>query len=295
MATMESGELRIFVKVVQSGSFTQAANLLGTQKTHISRVVTKLEEKLGVRLLERTTRSLSLTEIGREIFERSVSILAEIDEAERIAQKMVAEPIGQLRLTCSVDYGMIAVRKWIAGYLAQYPQVNIEADYTSRIVDLVHEGFDLAIRIGKLRDSSLVARKLGTIKYGLYASPDYLKRHNPIQHPDDITHYDTLAFAGGSYKPDWHVKLENNLAIMEGKPRLKVANHFAVLDACIAGLGLAKLPVSIAQSAVRSGELTQVLSQWRFNEVDVHAVYPSARYLTPKVRAFVDYLVVNFE
>jgi LysR family transcriptional regulator for bpeEF and oprC len=145
---METSELTAFVKVVQSGSFTRAAESMGTQKAYLSRVVTQLEQKLGVRLLERTTRSLSLTEAGREIFERAVGILGAMEDVERVAQQTLAEPRGTLRLTCGVEFGMIAVSRWISDYLARYPLVNVESDFTGRIVDIVHEGFDLAIRIG---------------------------------------------------------------------------------------------------------------------------------------------------
>jgi LysR family transcriptional regulator for bpeEF and oprC len=291
---MESPELRYFVKVVQAGSFTEAANLLGTQKTHISRVISRLEKTLGVRLLERTTRSLSLTEIGREIFERAVSILGEIEDAERVVQKMAIEPMGLLKLTCSVDFGMIAVRKWIAEFMMRYPRVTVEADYSSRIVDLVHEGFDVAIRVGRLPDSSLVARKLGTVRYGLFASPDYLKRYPRITVPQDVGGHDIVQFSGGSYNPSWMLYRNDEAVELDGQVRLKVNNSFSVLEACGHGLGLGKLPLRVAAPAVESGRLLQVLDDWRFDEVDVHAIYPSARYLTPKVRTFIDYAVAHF-
>jgi len=160
---MGISELNAFAKVVQTGSFTRAAESLGTQKAYLSRVVANLEQKLGARLLVRTTRSLSLTEVGREVFERAVGILGAVDDVQRLTQKMVAEPRGTLRLTCGVEFGMIAVSRWIGHYLKRYPQVSVESDFTGRIVDLVHEGFDLAIRIGPLTESSLAARRLGEL------------------------------------------------------------------------------------------------------------------------------------
>jgi len=161
---MDITALQAFVKVVQTGSFTRAADALHTQKAYLSRVVTQLEKELGARLLERTTRSLSLTEIGREFFERAVGILASVEDAQRAVQKAQGEPRGVLKLTCGVEFGMIAVSGWIAAYLERYPQVRVDGEFTGRIVDIVHEGFDLAIRVGPLADSTLTARKLGELR-----------------------------------------------------------------------------------------------------------------------------------
>ena len=207
---MELASLQAFVKVVQTGSFTRAADALHTQKAYLSRVVTQLEKELGARLLERTTRSLSLTEIGREFFERAVGILASVEDAQRAVQKAQGEPRGVLKLTCGVEFGMIAVSGWIAAYLERYPQVLVDAEFTGRIVDIVHEGFDLAIRVGPLADSTLTARKLGELRYGLFAAPAYLaRRAAPAylarraapEHPAELETHDVLSFAGGSHQP----------------------------------------------------------------------------------------------
>jgi len=155
-----------------------------------------------VRLLERTTRALSLTEIGREFFERAVGILASVEDAQRTVQKAQGEPRGVLRLTCGVEFGMIAVSQWIAAYLERYPQVRVDADFTGRIVDIVHEGFDLAIRVGPLADSALTARKLGELHYGLFAAPAYVARRAAPNLPSDLATHDVLAFAGGSPSSD---------------------------------------------------------------------------------------------
>jgi DNA-binding transcriptional LysR family regulator len=288
-------EINAYVKVVQTGSFTRAADSLGTQKAHVSRLVTQLEHKLGVRLLERTTRSLSLTEVGREIFERSVSILGAIDEARRAAQKTHAEPGGVLRLTCGVEFGMIAVSRWISAYLDSYPQVQVQADFTGRLVDLVHEGFDLAIRLGNLPDSSLAARKLGDLAYGLFASPAYLQRKGTPSSPDELSRHDRLAFTGSAQSNAWRLRQAEQETTVDGSPRLRVNNSFAVRDAAAQGLGIAQLPLVLASSLSDAGQLVRVLPDWRPPNVAVHALFPSARYLTPKVRAFIDYAVAHFE
>jgi DNA-binding transcriptional LysR family regulator len=140
-------------------------------------VVSRLEKKLGARLLQRSTRSLAVTEVGRELYERAVGILSALDETEAMIQRTHAEPQGVLRLTCGVELGLLVVNPWIRAYLERYPQVRIDADFSDRIVDLIHEGFDLAVRVGELADSSLSARSLGAITYALYASPKYLRTH----------------------------------------------------------------------------------------------------------------------
>ena len=193
---MDIHELNMLVKVVQAGSFTGAALAMNTQKAHVSRVVSGLESKLGVRLLERSTRSLSLTEVGRDLYERAVGILGAVEEAERAAQATLAEPRGLLKLSCGAEFGQIAAQRWVHGYLARYPQVSVEADFTSRLIDLVHEGFDLAIRVGTLPDSSLAARRLGELRYGLYASPGYLARQGSPQAPGELLQHALLAQLG---------------------------------------------------------------------------------------------------
>lgn len=291
---MELQELKTFVKVVQTGSFTRAAESLGTQKAHLSRVITQLEKKLGVRLLERTTRSLSLTEVGREIFERAVGILGAVEDAQRAAQKTQAQPRGVLKLTCGVEFGMISVSRWVAEYLQQYSQVQIKADFTGRLVDLVHEGFDLAIRVGNLPDSSLAARKLGDLSYGLFASPEYLARRGAPAAPQDLAAHDQLAFSGGARPQTWHLRSGGQEVAVDVTARLLVNNSFAVRDAVEQGLGIAQLPTIVAKHKLEQGLLVAVLPEWRPPDVPVHALFPSARYLTPKVRAFIDHAVAAF-
>lgn len=292
---MELSELNALVKVVQAGSFTRAADNLGTQKAHLSRLLTRLEQRLGVRLIERSTRALSLTEVGREIFERTVSILGAVEDVERVAQRMLAEPRGVLKLSCGVEFGLIAVGRWVTGYLQRYPQVAVEADYTGRLVDIVHEGFDLAIRVGELGDSRLAARKLGELRYGLYASPDYLARRGAPQSADELASHELLYFNAGSHRHGW--RLLNGLQELrvDVASRLRVNNSFAVRDAAINGLGIALLAHVVAADSVAAGSLLRLLPDWAPVAVPVHAVFPSARYLTPKVRAFVDHAVSAFE
>lgn len=292
---MQLDALNAFVKVVQAGSFTRAAETLATQKAHLSRVVAQLEKDLGVRLLERTTRSLSLTEVGRELFERAVGILGAVEEAERVVQQAHAEPRGTLRLTCGVEFGMLAVSTWIDQYLQRYPHVRVEADFSGRVADLVHDGFDLAVRIAALPDSGLAARRLGDIHYGLFAAPAYLARFGEPLTVAELADHRLIVFSGGSRSGVWQLKhRDGQQQRIELSGRLHVNNSFAVRDAALAGLGIAMLPLLVAGAPQAAGQLQRLLPAWAPDSVPVHAVFPSARYLTPKVRAFIDLALAEF-
>ena len=291
-------QLRILVKVVECGSFTRAAELLGTQKSYASRVVAQLERELGAKLLERTTRALSVTETGREVVERAVGILAAVEDTARTVAHAQSEPRGQLRLTCGVEFGMLAVGRWIDAYLERHPQASVEAEYTSRVLDVVHEGFDLAIRVGPLQPSRLVARPLGTMDYGLFACPRYLARRGTPRHPDDLRGHGLVMFTGGRLRRGWDLRAtvggEAQTTKVDGPARLRVDNAYAIRDALLGGLGIGLLPLLVAQEAIESGRLVPVLDAWTREPVVVHALYPSNRYLSPKVRAFVDIAAAMF-
>lgn len=285
---MELSSLSVFVKVVQTGSFTRAADQLRSQKAHISRVVSQLEAELGARLLERTTRSLSLTEVGREFFERAVGILGAAEDARRAVQRAQGEPRGTLRLTCGVEFGLIAVNGWLRDYLRRHPQVRADVEMTGRVVDIVHEGFDLAIRLGPLADSTLAARKLGDLHYGLFAAPAYLARHETPATPQDLATHELLRFSGSRRGPRWTLAQGIHTHEIELAPRMSVNNSFAVRDAAVDGLGIAQLPRIVARPCLQDGTLVPVLPDWHPPSVPVHAVFAGVRYLTPKVRAFID-------
>jgi LysR family transcriptional regulator for bpeEF and oprC len=286
-ATIPIEELTVFVTVVREGSFTGAARTLGTQKAHASRVVSRLEKRLAVRLLQRSTRSLAVTEVGRELYERAVGILSALDETQALIQRTQAEPQGVLRLTCGVEFGLLVVSRWIRGYLERYPLVRVEADFSDRLVDLIHEGFDLAIRVGELADSSLSARSLGTISYALYASPEYLGREAPPERPEELVSHDLIIFAAES-PPAWRLVRASEHIDIDTQARLLVNNHVAARDATIDGLGIALLPRFQAAPFIQDGKLVEILPGWTRTPAPVHAIFASSRYLTPKVRAFID-------
>lgn len=288
-STMKLDAIQAFAKVVQTGSFTRAAEALQTHKAHVSRVVSQLERELGARLLERTTRSLSLTEVGREFHERCATILSALDDARQAVAQSQGAPRGTLRLTCGVEFGLLAVSGWIHRYLAQYPQMKVEAEITGRLVDVVHEGFDLAVRVGTLPDSTLTARRLGTLTYALYAAPEYLRRRGTPRSPHDLGAHELLVFVPGRGVPAWALSRDGDTqrVAVQGA-RFRASNSLAVRDAAAAGLGVALLPRLIGEPLVAEGRLRAVLKGWSPPEVPVNAVFASARYLAPKVRAFIE-------
>ena len=292
---MELSRLRAFVTVVQSGSFTRAAEVLRTQKAQVSRQVGELEAELGVRLLERTTRALRLTEIGRELFERALGILAAVEEAGHVAQAVHGEPHGLLRVTMPLEFGLVAGFAWARALLARWPQLAIEVETSSRIVDLVHEGFDLAIRIGPLADSRLAARRLGELRYGLYAAPAYLQRCGMPRHPSELSAHDLILFSpAGKPVPLRLQDTDGRVETIEAAPRLRVDSRYAQRDATLAGLGIAENLDAISAEDVAAGRLMPVLPGWMRAPAPVHAVFPSQRYLTPKVRVFVEHALAHF-
>jgi DNA-binding transcriptional LysR family regulator len=293
---MTLDQLRIFVKVIETGSFSDAAERLDTPRSHVSRVVAQLEAEFGVVLLERTTRARSITEAGREVYERAVGILGAVDDTLRATQRLHDEPQGLLRLTCGVEFGQVILGGWIEDYLARHPKVAVEAEYTSRELDLVHEGFDLAIRSGPLPDSRLAARELGRFDYGLFASPGYLHARGRPNVPSDLEAHDLVFFTGGAVKAGWTLRhpAQDAPVAVKAAARLRVNAGTGVRNALLQGLGIGQLPRAMADEAVALGQLEAVLAPWHPPPVAVHAVYPSNRYVTPKVRAFIDLALEKF-
>lgn len=291
---MKLAALEAFVKVVQAGSFTRAADLLGTQKARLSRVVSQLERELGARLLERTTRSLHLTDIGRAVFERAQGLLAASDELAQFTRALQVAPSGTLKLTCGTDFGLVAANDWIATYQQRFPAVAIDVDFTSRVVDLVHEGFDLALRVGPLEPSRLAARKLGEQRYGLYASPTHLRRNGRPATPAALADAAWLVLARSRATLRLLRDGAEQRVAPTRAPALVANSTYMLLAACEAGLGVAQLPWAVADSAVHAGHLLPLLTAWEPAPVPVHAVFPSNRYLAPKVRAFIDHAVDRF-
>lgn len=286
-------EMRTFVAVVTDGSFTSAAERLGTDKARVSRIVRRMEEKLGARLLARSTRRLSVTEVGRDYFERAMGILTAAEAAEAAVAHQSGEPKGLLRITAGSEFGTMVVDRWIAAFLRATPKVTVDAEYTNRIVDLIHEGLDVAIRVGPLQDSGLSARRLGEVDYGLYATPECLARGPAIETVGDLKHHD-LVMKSSRGRPRWMLVDGTVAEQVSASPRAAVNSTIAAKNLALGSVGIAQLPRFMAAPHVATGELVAVLPGWAEVPAPVHAVFASSRYMDPKVRRFVDHCVAAF-
>lgn len=281
-------EMLIFTRVVQSGSFTAAAQLLDMPKSSVSRKISDLEDRLGARLLQRTTRKLGLTDVGRIYYDRCARIVGEIEEADQAVGNMQAAPCGPLRITAPLSFSLLG--PIVGEYLKRYPSVQVELVCTDRRVDLVNEGFDLAIRAGQLDDSSLVARHLGAIERVVIASPAYLKQHGSPRQPTDLQQRACIAFGAISAHSLWTLNNGDKQVEVRITPRLTVNDLELVCEAARAGIGIALIPRFICTDDLRTGKLKQILRDWRSNTTPLHAVYPTTRHLSPKVLSFVELL-----
>lgn len=292
---MHIEQLRGFVKAVEAESFTQAAALLELPRSQISRWVAQLEAELGVQLLERSTRRQSITAVGREVYERALAILEAVDDTRRITQRTRAQPSGRLRLCCNVEFGMETVSQWVQDFLAAHPAVQVELEFSSRDLDLLHEGFDLALRSGAQPDSRLVARRLGALRQGLFAAPAYLRKAGQPRKPEDLAAHALIALAGVGARCEWALLHAGQPAQrLRLQPRLRVNAGAAVRAACLAGLGVALLPSAMAAPALAEGRLQALLPDWQPEPLPVYAIFPSVRYLTPTLRAFVEMAAASF-
>lgn len=285
------GQMQLFVKVVDCGGFTTAGRELGLPKSTVSRQIARLEDRLGVRLLERTTRSLRPTEAGQAYYERCARIVADVADAENAISESQREPRGTLRLSAPMSLGYRYLGEPLAMFLRQHPSVRIEVSLSDRRVDLIDEGYDVAIRIGVLDDSSMIARRLGPAQMLVVGSEAYLATHGEPRVPDDLRHHDCLLYAYGPTVSTW--RLGPELAIPVKGP-MTANNGDVLLSAARAGLGLALLPRFIVRPDLESGALRPVLEGHVTQSSAMWAVYPANRYLSSKVRAFVDFVAAWF-
>lgn len=286
--------LVVFAKVVEEGGFSRAAASLGISKSSVSKQVSALEDHLGTRLLNRTTRRFSLTESGTLLYERCQRIVAEVDAAEREAGSLQSNPSGLLRVSAGVSFGRVQLAKLLPGFLSDYPDLSVELVLNDRRVDLVEEGYDVALRIGHLADSSLIARKLCPVRVITAASPDYLKTHGEPQHPDEIAGHAHLAYSYLNGGLSWNFRVGDRPQQVRISPRALANNGDAILTMAENGGGIAQLPTFICAESVRAGRLTPILCDFEPSDFGLYALYPHARNLPLKVRVFVDYLSRRF-
>ncbi len=286
-------DVLVFSQVVDAGSFTAAAKGLGLPTSTVSRRVARLEDQLGVRLLQRTTRKLSLTDAGRIFYDRASRIVSELEDAERAVGEMKAAPRGRLRVTAPVE--MSGIADLLVRFLHAYPEVNIELDLTNRHVRMVEEGYDVAIRAGELSDTTLIAHRLAEASFVLVASPAYLALRGSPQQPVDLRQHDCIIFAPWSANASWLLSNKGRSQRVSVAGRLAVNHLEVVRSAAVAGLGIAMLPAVFVNPELEAGRLQQVLEGAGATSSSLWVIYPSRRNLPPAVRVFVDFLKTSFQ
>jgi DNA-binding transcriptional LysR family regulator len=288
-------DLQAFVAVVEAGSFTAAAERLDMAKSAVSRRVSGLEERLGVQLLRRTTRRLNLTETGQSFYERSTRVLADMEEAESAVLQEHGELRGTLRVALPLAFGLRHMGAPIAEFSRRHPRVRFDLDLNDRRVDLIEEGVDLAVRIGRLTDSTLIARRLFDARTVVCGSPDYFDQRGTPQTPDDLIDHACLVYGNLAEPTKWVCRDAEGKTIRVTVKAAMIASSGDFLCAAAAqGLGIAVQPTFIAGEAISRGELVPVLTNYQWPASPAYAVYPPTRYLSFRVRKLIDYLVEYF-
>jgi DNA-binding transcriptional LysR family regulator len=288
-------DLRTFVQVIERGGFAAASKDLGITPSGVSKLVTRLEDRLGVRLLHRTTRRLSLTPEGETYHVRARDILAAIDDAEAEVSRAGQQPRGRLRVNCLPAFALNQPVPILSDFLARYPEVELELAVTDRVIDLLAENADVAIRTGPVDDPSLVVRKFGEIQRGLFASPEYLAHRGTPRTPEQLRDHDCIVLRLSPSSLRWPFRINGKLRIIDIRSRVLVDSGEAALRLAIAGGGITRLADLISAQALGEGRLKSVLTESHVVEpVPLSAVYPQGRHRMPKVRAFLDFLVERF-
>lgn len=293
MTTIDLGKIATFVRVVETESFTAAAEALGLPKSSVSRSVSRLEEELGVRLLQRTTRRIGLTEAGAAFYQRVRSALSQVDEAVATAADLGSEPRGSIRLTAPVDLGDFLAEPLVR-FARKYPQIQLDLVLTARIVDMVREGFDLALRASRLLDSSLVARKLGSFAHGLFAAPAYLKRRGAPRTLADLADHDCVLFRARG-RATWTLRGPKSDEQVEVTGPIGTDDLTFVISVAAAGAGVANLPLTLAARAVAEKRLVRVLPGYAWIHSDLSLVMPSGRYIPARVTLLRDFLATELK
>ena len=286
--------MRAFVRVVDAGSITAAAGQLGLAKSAVSRRISELEQRLGTQLLTRTTRRMSLTDAGRSFYERASAILADVADAEAEVGGAAQELAGRLRLAAPLSFGLLHLAPAITDFAEACPGVEIDVDLNDRPVDLVGEGFDLAIRIAELDDSSLVARRLCSIGHVVCASPAYWQAHGMPETPEDLARHKALRYSNSPRQAWSYTSPDGRRGEIRLPTRLQANNGEFLSYAGKAGLGVLLQPTFIIYRAIEAGELTPALTDYRWRHLSAYAVYPEKRHLPARVRKLIDFLAARF-
>ncbi len=287
-------QLSAFVEVARRQSFAQAARQLGRHVSGVSRAVAALETRLGVRLLQRTTRRVTLSDAGREYFKRCEALLAEFDGADAEVREHAASLRGTLRVSAATGAGQTLIAPLVPQFLAAHPLMRLDLQLSNRYVDLIEEGYDLALRVGTLAaDSRLVVRRLAPTRRVLLASPAYLERRGSPRTPQQLREHACVVLDIGARPQRWELQRARTHTAIDVTGPLHSNNAFVLLTACKEGAGIGLLPASVAGADVRGGQLRHVLPGWASVEQGIYAVYPSARFIPAKVRAFVEFVAAR--
>jgi DNA-binding transcriptional LysR family regulator len=283
-----------FVRVAETGAFARAAERMGISKSILSRRVARLEEQLGARLLTRTAQGAQPTDVGRTYFIRAANILAELEAAQEVVSDAVREIAGPIRLTAPISFGIVHLAPALVEFAALHPRVELDVSLDDKRVDLVGGGFDLALRIGRLPDSSLKARRLTTVRASVLASPDYLDRRGRPDRPEALNGHDLLYYANLSSSEQFRFVVDGHVVQVAGTMRMRADSGDMLRAAAEAGLGVVVLPNFIASPAIGSGKLEILLRDYPLPETDLHAVMPPGRASTARVGALVEFLAGRF-
>lgn len=287
--------MELFVQVVQSGSFSAAARALDLTPSAVSKQISRLEDRLTARLITRTTRQFKLTEEGRAYYERSARILADVAEAEQAVSQIQGVARGHLRVNLPVAFGRLHVAPLLPLFLAEHPELSIDLTLNDRYIDLVEEGVDLAIRIGELKDSSLIARRLAPNRRIVCGAPAYFENRPLPARPADLGAHNCLVYTYRASRNDWRfLGPDGSDQMVQVAGNLEANNAEALSAALLGGLGLGLLPLWLVGSDLRNGRLIELLKDYHAPDSAIYAVYPPGRHLSPKVRSFVDFLAARF-
>ncbi|GHA17031.1 LysR family transcriptional regulator [Devosia pacifica] len=292
--SQDLGRIRAFVQVFDSGGFSSAARAHGRSKALLSKYVTDLEDYLGVRLMNRTTRKLSLTEAGEAYYREASALLQQLDELDASIADQTSAPRGLLRVSAPRNFGESTLAPAIFEFLSLNPEVSIDLRLEDRYVDLVDEGIDLALRISTLADSSLIARKIADMQALMVASPGFLDRHGVPEHPEALRNLDCIVDVNLQTQANWRFLVEGKTLSIPVNGRVRVNSPLAAAQAAEAGLGIATLPSYLADAAISRGTLKSILGPYMLTGQTLQAVYPHRRHLAGKVRALIDHLVAWF-
>ncbi len=289
-------EMEAFTRVVELGGFTDAARKAGLSKSAISKHVAALETRLGARLLNRPTRRVSPTEIGLAYYDKAIGVLSAAADADAMATTMQGAPTGELKISAPLTFGLRFVSPALAAFLKEYPDVAARLEFDDRMVELVSEGFDVAIRIGDLPDSSLKARKLAETDINMVASPDYLEKHGAPQTLEDLSKHELLHYSHLSSGNHWRLRSKSGEErLIRSRGRLSINNGEALVQAALDGVGICLSPNFICYDQIADGSLIELMPDQRPEPIGVYAVYPSGRFPQPKLRVFIDHLAASLK